>query len=154
MANTYKISHRDVETIVKLRDEFKFSWQTIENKMGYNIETCRFHYFLYKDNNGNVFYFSEFLEKIKKSNMNNITLKQAYEICKKMGYQGSYNAFRDREDIKNLPLKGSTTLRNKRISIIQQRLKLNPNQSLRDLVWEVFYDYTYHGKYRMLKLLS
>lgn len=152
--NKFRISHNTVAKIIELRDQGT-SWEAIELITGHDAGTCRSHYFLNKDNPGNVFYFTEFLEKIKKlSTIESMNMRAAYNMAVGMGYEGSLTSFRGRPDVRRLPLKGSTVLKQKRISMVFTKAKLNPNKSLRDLVWEVFHDYTYSGKYQVLNELS
>lgn len=146
MRNVTRITHRDVQAIVALRDEGN-TWEYISAKTGYCMDTCRNHYNLAKSES--VFYFSQFLEEVKKKKPEFMTSKDAFLLAKSMGYVGTFATFREREDIKNIPFFKSQAMKRNRIKQIKNTLRINPSSSLRELVWELFHDYSRGGKYQI-----
>lgn len=151
MYNVYRMPHQDAEAIIKLRDEGN-TWEHVSNKVGYGIDTCRNHYNLAKKEP--VFYFSQLLEEIKKRKPEFMTMKDAYLLAKSMGYVGTYSSFRSRKDITEIPFFKSQALKQKRIKLIENKMRINPSGSLRELVWEIFHDYSVGGKYRVFYEIS
>lgn len=153
MKNILRVSLDDVLEIVRLRDKFKLSWLTISERVGYTPNACSKHYYLYKSPEPK-FYISEFHKALKLRNMVATTVSDAYKLAVSMGYSGSMNSFRNRADIKRLPLKGTSVYYNIAVKKIFAEALADPGKSLRDLVWEHFKYYSYSHKLTLLKKIS
>lgn len=147
MHNINSISRKTVESIVKLRDEGN-TWDEVANQVGYISSTCKSHYDIAKANK-EIFYFSDFLDKLKIVDPEFITMKEGYNIAKSMGYLGTYNSFRERNDVKRIPFFKSIPLKEQKIKRVLRLLKASPNSSLRELVRKTFPEYSIGGQHQI-----
>ncbi|ARM71067.1 hypothetical protein pVco7_gp078 [Vibrio phage pVco-7] len=152
MINVTYMRREDVEAIVKLRDESKLGWAEISHQMGYCKASCSKHYYIHKSPEPKC-YFSDIVAAIKKLDMSTMSTTDAYNMAKAMGYQASLFTFRERKEIKHLPLKHSTARKQMIVDKVMTEAAKDPSQSLRDLVWKHSEGYGYNFKLNLLRQL-
>ena len=148
-----KVSHRDADSIIDLRDNKKHKWVAVGIIMGISWNVCRYHYFLRK--NGH-FYVTEALENARNAagGYENLLVKDILVHAKALGFTGTENALHKRIAPYKLPLRKSIEFTRQKLELIRQDMYREPTDDVHAVVHKHMKNAGKHLTRRTIKLIK